>query len=218
MGRFGMLAAGLAIGTVVATSGLGTQAARAASGDAAAAGNADQARRFVINLADKAIAVMADRALGDAQRKDRFRDLFVASFDLPTIGREVLGRFWRLASQAQQAQFLALFEREQVLVWAGRFKLYSGQTLTVDSAEPDAPGQDWRVEAHLNGAADQPIAVVWKIAQKDGIWRVSDLVIEGVSMALTMRQDFASVLSANGGKIDALLAAMQKKIDELAAG
>jgi phospholipid transport system substrate-binding protein len=45
-----------------------------------------------------------------------------------------------------------------------------------------------------------------------------DLSIEGVSLALTLRQDFAAVLSSNGGQFDALLAAMQSKIDQLGAG
>jgi len=208
MNRRGMLA--LAFGTAFAIFGLAARPGRAAT-------DGDDARRFVADLAGKAIATMANKSLPDAQRTQRFHDLFVASFDLPAIGQLVLGRYWHTASAEQQQQFLKLFEQQEVLTWAIRFKSYNGEKLTVDSADADAGG-GWRVTSHIDRPSGQAIPLEWKVAQSGGGWRVDDLTVEGASLAITMRQDFGSVLQANGGKIDALLGVMQKKIDQLSAG
>jgi phospholipid transport system substrate-binding protein len=209
MGRRGLLT-GLAFGAALA---LAARSARHAY--AAADGDAAAARAFVADVAAKGIAVMADKALDDKARLQQFHDLFVASFDLPTIGRQVLGRYWKVASPEQQGEFLKLFEQQQLLTWASRFKSYDGQTLTTQSADVDASGS-WRVASlidHPGGNA--PVALEWRVMPAAGAWHVVDLVIQGASMAMTLHQDFASVIEANGGKIEPLLAALQKKIEQL---
>jgi phospholipid transport system substrate-binding protein len=212
IGRRSVLVASLAFGGVFAMVVPMVRLAHAGTD-----GSADGARGFVTDLAQKAIAVMADHSLADAQRVEKFRVLFVASFDLVAIGRLVLGRHWQSATTDQQAQFLKLFEQQQVLTWSGRFKYFSGQNMTIDSADADASG-GWLVGSRVNTVGGKPIPVDWAVVQSSGIWHVSDIVITGVSLALTLRQDFGAVLLSNDGKFDALLTAMQNKIDQLRAG
>ena len=54
--------------------------------------------KFVQDLGDNAIAVIADKKITKEQRSDRFRDILRNSFDLQTIGRFVLGRSWNAAT------------------------------------------------------------------------------------------------------------------------
>jgi phospholipid transport system substrate-binding protein len=212
MGRRGFMAAVLAAGSGLAVSTFAARPSRAAMD-----GGADGARGFVIDLAHKAITVMADSSMADPQRVAKFRDLFVTSFDLLSIGQFVLGRHWRAASTEQQAQFLKLFERQQVLTWSNRFKYFNGQRIAIEAADAESGG-DWLVESRVDSVNGVPIVVNWTVARSGDGWRVIDLSIAGVSLALTLRQDFAAVLSSNGGKFDALLSAMQSKIDQLSAG
>ena len=173
------------------------------------------ARQFINELANKAIAVMAVKSESDADRSQMFQALFVSSFNLPAIGEHVLGRYWHIATPDQRDKFLKLFQQQEVLVWAGRFKSYNGQRLEVESAT-QGQGGNWEVRSHIdqpNGGSTIPL--VWTLSLVDGNWRVSDINVAGASMALTLHQDFASVLESNGGKVDALLAAMQRKIAQL---
>ena len=213
MGRRRLLA-GLALSTALAAAGpigpIGRARAQAASA------TPDGAKQFVQNVAGQAISIMADKSQPDAQRADRFKTLFDASFDLPVIGQIVLGRHWQSISDQQRQQFLILFEQQQVLTWADRFKSYSGQSLSVQSATPDenASGR-MRVSSQIQQTSGAPIELDWQIVNaKDG-WRIVDLAVSNASLALTLRQDFDAVLTSNGGKFDSLLAAMQKKIDQL---
>jgi phospholipid transport system substrate-binding protein len=202
--------AGLALGTALAAAGRANCALGADAGDAP--------KQFVDTLAGKAIAVMSDTAGSDAERVEKFRALFDAAFDLPAIGQLVLGRHWKSATPEQQTQFLDLFEQQEVLIWARRFKSYNGEKLVVESASADpATPSRFRVDSRIDKTSGQPIPLEWQVVQAAGGWRIVDVTIENASMALTLRQDFESVLQSNGGKIDALLAAMQKKIDQLKA-
>lgn len=208
--RRDVLAVGLTLTTAAALSSLPIHHALSATD---ATGNGDGAKQFITDLANRAIAVMADKSLSDKDRVQKFQDLFIASFDLPTIGEHVLGRFWRSASADQRSQFLKLFQEQEVLVWSVRFKGYNGEKLAVQSADPDGGG--YKVESQISRSSGAPIPLEWSVSQAGGNWRITDIVVEGASMSLTLRQDFSSVIEANGGKVDALLTAMQKKIDQL---
>jgi phospholipid transport system substrate-binding protein len=211
-GRRGFLRVGLAVGATLAMPAFSIRSLHAAAGS-----DANAARDFVAGLARDAITVMADGSLAESQRVAQFRELFVTGFDLPMIGQFVLGRHWRAATSEQQARFLKLFERQQVLIWASRFKYFNGQKMTVESADIEAGG-GWLVGSRVDSPGGQPIPVDWVVAQSATGWHVTDLSIDGVSLGLTLRQEFAAVLQANGGKFDALLAALQSKIDQLSAG
>ena len=57
--------------------------------------NNQQAADFLSNLQERAIAELGDDSLNNDQKEDRFRALFNESFDVPAIGRFVVGRYWR---------------------------------------------------------------------------------------------------------------------------
>jgi phospholipid transport system substrate-binding protein len=177
----------------------------------------DEAKAFIQNLAQQAITTVAQRDLSDSDRNDRFRRLFVASFDLPQISQFVLGRYWRSATPEQQQEFIKQFQEMQVLNWAQRFKDYKGENLQVTSAAKDGD-KVFTVDSVINHPPAQPMPVQWKVHQTDdGQLRVSDIVVEGVSMAITQRSDYNSMLQGNGGKIDGLLTALRTKVDQMRA-
>jgi phospholipid transport system substrate-binding protein len=177
---------------------------------------ADEAKAFIENLAQQAISTVAQRDLSDSERNDRFRRLFVASFDLPQISQFVLGRYWRTATPEQQQDFIKLFQEMQVLNWAQRFKDYKGENLSVTNAGKDDRG--FTVDSLLNHPPAQPMPVQWKVHQaEDGQLKITDIVVEGVSMAITQRSDYNSMLQGNGGKVDALLTALRTKVDQMRA-
>jgi phospholipid transport system substrate-binding protein len=77
-----------------------------------------------------------------------------------------------------------------------------------------------RAVPRLTQMRDQgaPISVQWHVHQGDGGgFRIGDIVVEGVSMAVTYRSDYAAATQANGGRIDSLLSSMRTKIDQLKA-
>jgi phospholipid transport system substrate-binding protein len=177
----------------------------------------DDAKKFIGTLADRAITTVADRQIPQIERDERFRKLFVSSFDIPEIGRFVLSRYWRTTSPDQQQEFLSLFEDITVLTWAKRFQDYNGESLETVGASKDGD-HGWIVDSHILRNQGPMIPVQWRVrARDDGSLRVVDIIVEGVSMAITLRSDYASAMQANGARIDGLLSTMRTKLDQLKA-
>ena len=175
----------------------------------------DDAKAFIRTLTQQVVTTVADGHLSDAERDDNFRRLFVASFDVPQISQFVLGRYWRTATPEQQQDFVMLFRELQVLTWAHRFKGYNGEDLDVTSSVKEGD-HAFIVESRLNHPPAQPMPVQWKVHQaEDGQLKITDIVVEGVSMAITQRSDYNALLQGNGGRIDALLAALRTRIDQM---
>lgn len=152
----------------------------------------------VSHLADQAIAVLIDPALDRADRRDRFRTLLNEGFDLDAIGRFVLGRYWPRATAEEQAQFRGLFEDFLITSYVNKLEAYSGETLEVTSTRRPETDKA-QVGSQLALPSGEPIRVDWHLRDGDGGWQIVDVVIEGVSLAVTIRSEFNSVMSARGG-------------------
>lgn len=167
------------------------------------------AQSFVDGMAQKAINFLADQSLPHAQKTQKFKELLSNSFDLKTIGRFALGKYWKAATPAQQSEYQGLFEKMVVKVYSQRFKDYQGQQLVVDSAKAEGD-KDVLVTSFIVPPSGPKVQVDWRVRSKDGRHRIVDIVVEGVSMALTQRSEFASVIQAGGGNVSALLDHLRK--------
>lgn len=184
-----------------------------ASAATAEAFNNQQAADFLSNLQERAIAELGDDSLNNDQKEDRFRALFNESFDVPAIGRFVVGRYWRGASQEDRDAFLNVFEdvivqRFLPLLTENTDKRFQLGTVTPDSRNPDMAIIDSRVPR----AEGEPYKVGWRIRETDGNHKILDIVAEGVSMAITLRSEYASVIKSGGGKLPTLTEALRKKV------
>jgi phospholipid transport system substrate-binding protein len=177
----------------------------------ASAADDEAAKVFIRDLANDAIQLMARKDLPAAERTQRFRELFKRGFDVEAIGRFVLGRYWRDATEAEQREYLKLFEDLIVATYAGRFSEYSGETLTVLDARPD-DDRVVLVTSHVNRTTgNPPIRLDWRLVRKNDSFGIVDVVVEAVSMSVTQRSEFASVIQRGGGKVNSLIVALRDK-------
>ena len=172
---------------------------------------AKEAGTFVQALGDQAIKIITDKGLNAADREKKFHAIFVESFDVPAIGRFVLGRYWRTASDAQKSEFLKLFEDMIVKTYNNRFTEYKGEQFVVTGSRADGDSAMVTTNVTRPGSG-QPVKVDWRVLKPQGQLKIVDVVIEGVSMSVTQQQEFGSVIQRNGGQIDSLLASMRERI------
>jgi len=167
---------------------------------------------FVGNFAQHGITDILAAPIPNAEKQQRFRDMFKTYFDLPGIGRFVLARYWNLAKPEEQARFTALFEDVVVYTWSRRFSEYKGQSLMVVSEQPD--GEGMLVKSTIIGNNNSSFGVDWRLRKRAEGLKVLDIVIEGVSMAITYRQDYSTIISQTGS-LGGLLAQMEKQVEQL---
>lgn len=196
------LLAGLAAACFVLAAGLTILPARAA---VAAADD------FVRKVGTETLDALKEPGLTTEKRQTLVRNLLTNYLDLDAVGRFCLGRYSRSLSDSQKQEYGKLFQDYLVKVYAQLLSQYNGETMTVREGSREA-GNDTLVESQINRQDGPPIRVEWKLHEKDGKPMLTDVIVEGVSMAFTQRQQFESVIQSNGGKVDALFAAMKKQI------
>jgi phospholipid transport system substrate-binding protein len=177
---------------------------------AASPAAADEPTDFISTLGTRAITELADESMSQADRETRFRNLLNEHFDVPAIGRFVLGRHWKVASDEERTEFLGLFEDFIVRSYAVRFAGYSGETFAVKGSTPGPKSATLVHSKVLRGNAE-PIRVDWRVEPRGDKLVITDVIVEGVSMSVTQRSEFASVIQSSGGKIEGLLEALRNK-------
>ena len=182
----------------------------------ALAESGDDARDFINSLAEKAITNVADAQISEVERAERFRKLFSESFSIPDISRFVLSRYWKVATPEQQQEFVHLFEDVTVLTWARRFRDYKGEKLEVLSAAKEGE-HGWTVDSKIQKQQPPAVPVRWKLRETPNGLRIIDIAVQGVSLAITHRDDFNAQMQANEGNFDTLLSNLRTKIDQLKA-
>lgn len=168
------------------------------------------AEKFITALADDGIGFLADENITTEKQKAAFRKLLNRNFDLNTIARFSLGRHWRTANKAQRDEYVALFKDMIIDVYSQRFSDYQGQVLTVTGSRKEGE-RDVLVHSLLEQESGPDVKIDWRVRERDGGYRVVDVIVEGVSMALTQRSDFSSVVQRGGGDMEALLAHLRER-------
>ena len=168
----------------------------------------DEALATVDRLGEEAVAILRDAGLGRGAREAALAELVHRRFALERIGRLALGRYWRSADPAEQAAYAELFDRYVLATYSRLVDSYTGQRLEVASAAPVKGGV--MVSSRLVG--NRPAAIDWRLEGNGQDWLVVDVVVEGVSMLLTQRNEFAAIIERNGGSIRPLLAHLQERV------
>lgn len=183
------------------------------AGDARAM-DAPDPSTLVNQLVNQAIGIIADKQETEQDREIKFRNLLQAGFDIPRISRFVLGRYWAGATDQQRQQFNQLFEDWIVRTYSARFTDYSGETIQVTGTRPESDTTTVVLSQFISTNGAPPAKVEWHV-RKNGAsdFEIVDVSVEGVSMALTQRDEIAAVADRSGGSLDGLNKAMEDKIN-----
>lgn len=172
--------------------------------------NASGPDAFVKATGNQAFNSLGGEITND-ERAKRFREILTERFDLKTIARFVLGRYWRIADKKQRGEYVHLFEEFIVQAYAHRFKDLSGKEFHVKQTR-ELTARDKLVLSEVIVAPGRPpVRVNWRVRGPDSKYRIVDVTVEGISMSVTQRDEFAAVIRRNGGKVEGLLVALRKK-------
>ena len=149
------------------------------------------------------------------QRRAGFRQLFREEFNVLGLGRFVLGRFSRIMTAPERQEFLGLFENYVVATYSDRLSQYvaGGVVPRVIGSRLDPDGAIVSSE-FIGGSGPSTagaIRVDWRLSERDGTYKISDIIIDGLSMAANGRSELEGVAERNGGQPQAILAVMRQE-------
>jgi phospholipid transport system substrate-binding protein len=161
------------------------------------------------------------RHVPSERRAAEIEHLFEQNFDLPQIAGFVFGGFWRAAAGAQRQELLASFEAYLATTYGERLTEYAerGETPNVAGCRREAEGTIVSSEVALarnptqggRGAPLAPVQVDWRLANTGGAYKIVDVIVDGVSLAVTERLELAETVERDGGEPGALVALLHTR-------
>jgi phospholipid transport system substrate-binding protein len=180
--------------------------------------SAAAAEQVVSRLVEQVWQLLAER--GDAPDIDRDHLLSVLDqgTDLSLLGRLVLGRYWRDASPGQRSEYLQLFRRYMLQTFIQRLRQYAGTDMSHPGerfqiiASRPVGERDILVQSRVAPPTSQPLRVDWRLRERPGEPVIIDLIVEGISLLVTQRSEFAAVLERGG--VEGLLAELRARVTQ----
>jgi phospholipid transport system substrate-binding protein len=168
------------------------------------------------------IQLLGEQAFGAVQRSDMslenreaiLADILSRGFDLPLIARFVLGRYWRPATPDQRDSYVELFGKFVIKSYSRHLGGFAGSSFDIVGAEPIGQS-DVLVTTILERKSGPEFKAGWRVRLIDGQHKIIDVMVEGVSMAVSQRQEFASVLKRDG--VERLLQILAAKVGRMPA-
>ena len=169
----------------------------------------EQSKFFVENLGKQVIEKVSNVNLSDSERIVNFRNLYLDSFDNYYISRFVLGRYWKRLDSNMRKQFVESFNDYIVTTYAPKFKGWEG---TFKATHSLLENNYYNVKMNVLNKDGPTLQFMWKIyLDKNKNFKILDVNIDGVSMLVTQRAEFMSVIKNNPKGVIGLIEAMEKK-------
>jgi phospholipid transport system substrate-binding protein len=161
---------------------------------------------------DKVLDVLRDPALkgesGKKTKRQKIRSISEKMFDYSELSRRTLGQDWKKLNPAQQNEFSNLYKSLLEDAYADKIINYTDEKVAF-SKENQLSEKTFEVQTTvLTKKADIPI--FYRVIQKDGQWKVYDVVIEGVSLINNYRNQFREILMNKSPEV--LLDTLRKKV------
>jgi phospholipid transport system substrate-binding protein len=165
-------------------------------------------REVVASTVDQVLAVLKDASLPVDARRDRIVAIAYERFDFDTMSKLVLAKYWKRFDPAQREAFLKEFKDFLAHRYGDRIDRYEQEKVDI-VGERSAKGGDAIVATRIQRPSGAPVEVDYRLRSRDGVWRVIDVKIEGISLVSNYRDQFHAVLSQ--GSPDDLLAQLRKR-------
>ena len=167
---------------------------------------------FVQSTVNRASQVLSDNLSKD-QKIIELKSIAAETVDIKGIGMYTLGSYRKILSEDQKKEYAILFEQYFLKTFSSRLAEYSNPEIEVKSKEKLNKNYTM-VSSVLVSTEQRPeVKIDWRIYTKNpDDLKIRDLIIEGLSLVRTQKEEFASIIESNNGDINALLASLKEFI------
>lgn len=164
---------------------------------------------YILRLGDDVIGKLQDSALSKEQRVQYFEGVLARDLDIPMIGRFAFGTQWRETPAEKQKAYMDAFAGFILNTYSSR--LGGAQVDKISVADVKNVGEnDILVRTSVSREGGKPLSADWRLRDNKGKFQIVDLAVEGISMAMMLRQEFAAVLRSKGS-VDGLIDSLKQR-------
>jgi len=170
---------------------------------------ADDATGVVEKTTSSVIAVLTNQKLSTEEKRKQVEDVVLERVDFETLSKLVLARNWTRFTEPQRAEFMSLFKNHLSMTYGRNVESYKNEKVQITGSRPETGGDATVKTKIVRGGGSNDILVDYRLRQRDGTWKIIDVVIEGVSLVSNFRSQFQDVVASGGP--ERLLALLREK-------
>ena len=166
---------------------------------------------FIKELVNDAINKLSDKSLSKEEKANFIENVAIENIDINALGLYTLGELRKSADKSSLDKYQKTFEKYFLKSLTSRLTDYSSNKFEVISAEKKSSNYTM-VKSKIVKSEKQPeIKIDWRIYTKNSEKPlIRDLIVEGLSLARTQKEEFASILNSNNNDIDILIAKLEE--------
>lgn len=169
----------------------------------------DGAAKFVQDMGDQVISIVAADDMSADSRREALDSVLRQGVGIDSISEYVVAGQWSKASEDERTRFQEVFSDYLVAAYLRLVTDAGPQSFSVTSSKDRGEGTSM-VATHIENASGAPLDLSWVISNDDGDYKITDVMIDGVSQAKTYREEFAGVAASRG--VGGLTNALERKI------
>ena len=169
--------------------------------------------KFIQEIVDKAKKILVDSNSAD-YKAEKLSEIALATVDIKGVGLYTLGSYRKDLSEGQKKEYSTLFETYFLKTFVSRLTDYSEPKIDVVSSEKK--NEKYTIVSSILLATDKKpeVKIDWRVYTKNpNKPLIRDLIIEGLSLARTQKEEFSSIIESNDGNIEALFSKLKEFIN-----
>ena len=153
------------------------------------------AENFILETTQNAKKIILNNAISDKDKREQLEKLALNAVDVAGLAKYTLGQERKNLSDKQISEFVSTFKVFFSKNLSNKLKDYSDQEVKVMGSKKISDNYVLVNSKIVSLKDKQEIAVDWRVFLVDGNLIIRDLVVEGLSLARTQREEFASIIA-----------------------
>ena len=163
-------------------------------------------KEFVEELVTEAISKLSDKSLSTEEKADFIEGVAIENVDIKALGLYTLGELRKSADKEIISQYQIAFEKYFLKSLTSRLKDYSSSNFLITGFDQKSSNYTIVNSKIVPDDGKPEIKIDWRIYTKNKDKPlIRDLIVEGLSLARTQKEEFASILSSNNNDIKILI-------------
>tara|TARA_A100001011_G_scaffold389913_1_gene472331 strand:+ start:709 stop:1311 length:603 start_codon:yes stop_codon:yes gene_type:complete len=168
---------------------------------------------FIQELVDDAVKTLGDKSLTQEEKNNEIKKIAIENVDIKALGLYTLGKIRKNLDENTINRYQSLFEKYFLKSLTSRLSDYSSQKFEVTESEQKSSNYTIVKSKVAESVKSPEIKIDWRVFTKNPQKPlIRDLIVEGLSLARTQKEEFASILNSNNNDIDALINKLQEFI------
>ena len=170
-------------------------------------------KNFVNELVNEAINILSDKNLNIEDKKNFIEKIALENVDIPALGLYTLGELRKSSKESDLIKYQKTFEKYFLKTLKSRLDDYSSRKFEVLSSDKKSSNYTIVSSKISSDDGNPEIKIDWRIYTKNPDKPlIRDLIVEGLSLARTQKEEFSSILSSNNNDINALIQKLEEFI------